>query len=789
MNIEELLTKNDLSEYVDIIKKHKLNADTLSVLDLIVMKEDLGIYPLGDRIKLRSVAANHINKIKSLTSKYMNISNLDMDTFNIFTKLTSGDITIQDLEEKYPDYYVNKVISNFDIYQVQQYKHLLSQGVINCIYEKTSIMNKYNYQNNKTYTDLCIPFFEHINGEYIHKTNYLCDEEKDLPCLSPENFKHEQYKPIKENIIKTLTDSLKDDLDWNGIVIAGGYVSSMIFNTENKTSDIDIFFIKLSDKQVKEKIQHICNVFGVTELIRTPNTLTFPYKGRYIQLVLRVCDSVAELLSFFDLDCCAVAFDGKDIITLPRFIKCYATKTNFVDVRKLNTGVFCKRINKYYRRGFRFCFGLYGKYLSSEELKFVTDVYNSNIENVFSETLNDTYVHLYENFKLPDITRNIMNDIQKTHDVIKLTEIDKIDNFIDKGWRENIYFVKDFIRNCYSCKCKYTIDTSKKIHTEERDNYPKLCDSCYEKNIYYKNQVELLDFKNKVVMITGGRVNIGKELVMYFLRKNAIVITTTRFPTCMQTDFSKMENYESFKDRLFIYGVDFRHRDTVLKVLNHINSTFNSIDIVINCAAQTIKRSSEYHKKELQIEMSKQITNDDNNVTNNMIVTLPESVSYELIASNTDQYTNSWTLKMSDISDLELMEVHMVNSIVPFMIIRQLKDKMIKKTGYSHIVNVTSPEGVFNTYKNSNHPHTNMAKASLNMLTRTASHDFKIHNILMNCTDTGWVTDMLTDSKNTEKVPLKVTDSIQRVLYPIWLEMQGTIEFGKFFQEFKSENW
>jgi NAD(P)-dependent dehydrogenase (short-subunit alcohol dehydrogenase family) len=41
------------------------------------------------------------------------------------------------------------------------------------------------------------------------------------------------------------------------------------------------------------------------------------------------------------------------------------------------------------------------------------------------------------------------------------------------------------------------------------------------------------------------------------------------------------------------------------------------------------------------------------------------------------------------------------------------------------IVNVSAMEGKFYRYKTPNHPHTNMGKAALNMLTRTSAADLK----------------------------------------------------------------
>ncbi len=53
------------------------------------------------------------------------------------------------------------------------------------------------------------------------------------------------------------------------------------------------------------------------------------------------------------------------------------------------------------------------------------------------------------------------------------------------------------------------------------------------------------------------------------------------------------------------------------------------------------------------------------------------------------------------------------------------------------IVNVSSMEGKFYRRKLATHPHTNMAKAALNMMTRTSAADYQKNNIYMTAVDTG----------------------------------------------------
>lgn len=50
--------------------------------------------------------------------------------------------------------------------------------------------------------------------------------------------------------------------------------------------------------------------------------------------------------------------------------------------------------------------------------------------------------------------------------------------------------------------------------------------------------------------------------------------------------------------------------------------------------------------------------------------------------------------------------------------------------------------GKFYRHKSSAHPHTNMAKAALNMMTRTSAAEYReVSGVWMNAVDTGWIND------------------------------------------------
>jgi NAD(P)-dependent dehydrogenase (short-subunit alcohol dehydrogenase family) len=161
--------------------------------------------------------------------------------------------------------------------------------------------------------------------------------------------------------------------------------------------------------------------------------------------------------------------------------------------------------------------------------------------------------------------------------------------------------------------------------------------------------------------------------------------------------------------------------------------------------------------------------------------------------------TNSWRYKLTDVPTPEMLEVQLVNAIAPFVLCSRLTPLMRRHpTGQKHIVNVTAMEGKFHRFKKSDrHPHTNMAKAALNMLTHTSASDLAKDGIYMNAVDTGWVTDedpvTLAQAKQQThdfQPPLDIVDGAARVCDPFFDGiLTGKHWCGKFLKDYFPIDW
>ncbi|KAJ3093394.1 hypothetical protein HK100_006635, partial [Physocladia obscura] len=443
----------------------------------------------------------------------------------------------------------------------------------------------------------------------------------------------------------------------------------------------------------------------------------------------------------------------------------------------------------------------------------------------------------------------------------------------------------NFKRSCHICGT---------LFDELHAFYDQLCADCSTLN--YAKRFSKADMNGRVCLVTGARVKIGYAIALKFLRMNATkVIVTTRFPHDAARRFSLEPDVEFFKSRLTIYGLDFRDIRMMHHFCAHIRTKETRLDVIINNAAQTVRKPPGFYEhlisgeaigsldpdtlnsvevvdvfrvgdkylfgspditaaeakrltmnikrggssekpgllhvveKEGEIFLATPAQNATNLGTDfipadagsSAVVTLKDVVPVSEAASMSqiplmvsdvtaaaqatqlfpkglydrdDQQVdlrtqNSWNLEMGQISTIEMMECHTINTFAPWILISELKSLMeasgpldgtVLPEGIffdKYIVNVSAMEGQFYRNKTIFHPHTNMAKASLNMMTRTASAGFAAIGIFMTAVDTGWITDEqpqhLWEKRSLQPPPLDEWDAAMRVIDPVLCGIRG----------------
>ncbi|MFE7664542.1 SDR family NAD(P)-dependent oxidoreductase [Streptomyces celluloflavus] len=376
-------------------------------------------------------------------------------------------------------------------------------------------------------------------------------------------------------------------------------------------------------------------------------------------------------------------------------------------------------------------------------------------------------------------------------------------------------------RSCYVCKTRYV---------EVDAFYHQLCPACAKENRARRDA--RTDLTGRRALLTGGRAKIGMYIALRLLRDGAHTTITTRFPNDAVRRFKAMPDSADWLHRLKIVGIDLRDPAQVISLADAVSAE-GPLDILINNAAQTVRRSPEAYGQLVAAESAPLPAGE---LPASLVIghfgsgapaALPAAGQGALSAAEVTALaltsgsasparieagtaidagglvpdlhaSNSWIQKVDEVDPVELLEVQLCNMTAPFLLVSRLRPAMAAAAARrKYVVNVSAMEGQFSRgYKGAGHPHTNMAKAALNMLTRTSAREMlETDGILMTAVDTGWITD---ERPHPDKMrladegfhaPLDLVDGAARVYDPIVRGELGEDLFGCFLKDYAPTAW
>ena len=369
--------------------------------------------------------------------------------------------------------------------------------------------------------------------------------------------------------------------------------------------------------------------------------------------------------------------------------------------------------------------------------------------------------------------------------------------------------------------------------------YDQLCPPCAALN--FGKRTATADLRGRVAVVTGARVKIGYQAAILMLRAGCSVVACTRFPRDAARRYAREADFADWQDRLQVYGIDLRRTPSVELLAQHLAQTLPRLDFQIHNACQTVRRPPGFYAHLVDDEhaplsalpaaarplveryeahraqtaarapalLTQARTEADLLASESSAEIFPRGVLDQNLQQVDLRTHNSWRLTLGEVPTIELLEVLLVNAAAPFVMASKLKGLMTRQPDApagsatsndpaKHIVMVSAMEGQFyRGHKTDKHPHTNMAKAALNMLVRTSAADYARDAIYLNAVDTGWVTDEDPAHLAARKAaahrftpPLDIVDGAARIVDPIFDGFRtGRHRCGFFFKDYAPTPW
>src|SRR5688572_13519494 len=269
-------------------------------------------------------------------------------------------------------------------------------------------------------------------------------------------------------------------------------------------------------------------------------------------------------------------------------------------------------------------------------------------------------------------------------------------------------------RDCYICKQAFS-----KVHRY----YDSMCEACGEFN--YAKREQSADLHGHYAVITGARVKIGYQASLKLLRAGAHVIVTTRFPIDAADRYSTEPDFDSFRARLQIHGLDLRHSPSVELFTKFLVERLPRLDYILNNACQTVRRPAGFFQHllareaapvgQLPADLRSVLTGHDElrqmlERSNTSLIAAAEHRHGEGLLHSAalsqrryldDDYRggealfpvnrfdedrqqvdlremNSWRLRMHEVQTPELLEVQLVTAIAPYILNARLTPLMLR---------------------------------------------------------------------------------------------------------------
>ncbi|MFI1096416.1 SDR family NAD(P)-dependent oxidoreductase [Streptomyces sp. NPDC020917] len=379
-------------------------------------------------------------------------------------------------------------------------------------------------------------------------------------------------------------------------------------------------------------------------------------------------------------------------------------------------------------------------------------------------------------------------------------------------------------RRCYVCKSPY----------RQADSfYHALCPACAADNTARRSLTT--DLRGRRVLLTGGRVKIGFQLALMMLRDGAEVLVTSRFPHDTLRRFRAADGSDHWIDRLTVIAVDLRDPRQVIGLCAELTAAGEPLDILVNNAAQTVRRppgsyaaltageggplpaavirAPGYRPMSALAGTGTEVPSAVRDVLDLAPADAGEGHATSAVLPQQGpgagavldeagllpdlSPANSWSARIGELDPAELLETQLVNALAPALLADRLLPLLLASPHpRRYIVNVTAVEGRFAVRnKTCGHPHTNMAKAALNMLTRTSGPELAARGVHMCSVDTGWITDENPAPKKGRiaargfRTPLDIVDGAARVYDPIVRGEAGDPVSGVFLKDYQEAEW